>query len=89
MKEILTCLADGYPQAPITGGSQKMREIVKAVNRSDDETKDLIYNHNIRVLDYVQTSTNNSRFEYIERFNMDVYIDYIMEVINTAINVAR
>ena len=33
MKNILVNLADYYPQAPITGGTLKMKEVINEVNR--------------------------------------------------------
>ena len=36
MKNILVNLADYYPQAPITGGTLKMKEVINEVNRVDD-----------------------------------------------------
>ena len=36
MKNILVNLADYYPQAPITGGTLKMKGVINEVNRVDD-----------------------------------------------------
>jgi len=36
LNNILVNLADSYPQAPISGGTPRMREVINDVNRSED-----------------------------------------------------
>lgn len=43
LNDILTNLADSYPQAPASGGTQRMREAITELNRVQDEENDLIY----------------------------------------------
>ena len=42
-------LADYYPQAPVTGGTLRMKEVINEVNRVDDEANDLILSNDIRI----------------------------------------
>jgi hypothetical protein len=51
---ILTNLADLYPQAPATGGTLRMREVINEVNRVDDEENDLILANGLKISDYFQ-----------------------------------
>ena len=37
LDNILINLADSYPQAPISGGTPRMREAINEVNRVEDE----------------------------------------------------
>lgn len=54
MQSILTNLADNYPQAPAAGGTLKMREAIKEVNRLEDEENDFIYANSISLKDYLE-----------------------------------
>lgn len=46
---MLDNLSDYYPQAPATGGTAKMKEVILNINRTDDEENDLICTNNIRI----------------------------------------
>ena len=46
-------LADNYPVAPPSGGTQRMREVIKEVSRVDDEQNDFICANNIKISDYI------------------------------------
>ena len=37
LNNILINLADNYPQAPASGGTPRMKEVINEVNRLDDE----------------------------------------------------
>jgi hypothetical protein len=37
LSSIMINLSDSYPMAPPTGGTQRMREVINEVNRTDDE----------------------------------------------------
>ena len=50
-------LADYYPQAPITGGTLRMKEVINEVNRVDDEANDLILSNDIRIDKYLKLIT--------------------------------
>jgi hypothetical protein len=66
MKDILVNLADYYPQAPITGGTLRMKEVINEVNRVDDEANDLILSNDIRIDKYLKLvakkDENNRQF---------------------------
>ena len=53
LHNILINLADSYPQAPISGGTPRMREMIAEVNRADDEENDLIWTSGIKISDYL------------------------------------
>ena len=44
VNNILINLADSYPQAPISGGTPRIKEVITEVNRMDDPKNDLIFN---------------------------------------------
>ena len=54
LRNILINQADNYPQAPISGGTPRMREVITDVNRVDDEENDLIWTSGIKISDYLQ-----------------------------------
>jgi hypothetical protein len=54
LMEILKNLASYYPQAPPAGNTAKMREVIVNVNRSWDESTDLIYSSGIAVDKYLR-----------------------------------
>lgn len=72
---ILANLADLYPQAQPTGGTPRMREVLKEINKMEEEENDLIYANNIRIKDYINEGGDYTRF--------------IMEVINKSIQVTQ
>lgn len=72
---ILSNLADYYPQALPTGGTPRMKEVIKEINRVEDQENDLIFANNIKLNDFKDEEGNYTRF--------------IMEVINTAIGVTQ
>jgi hypothetical protein len=55
---ILTNLADHYPQAPASGGTSRMREAINEVNRVDDEKNDFIYTSGIKISDFLLIGTD-------------------------------
>jgi hypothetical protein len=50
---ILVNLADSYPQAAASGGTLRMKEVIKEVNRVNDQYNDFIYNNGIDIGKYV------------------------------------
>ena len=50
-------LQDHYPQAPATGGTQKMRSVIQQVNKVDDQENDLIYGNKIKINDGIKPIT--------------------------------
>jgi len=66
IKGILVNLAEYYPQAPITGGTLRMKEVINEVNRVDDEANDLILINDIRIDKYLKIikkkDVNNEEF---------------------------
>jgi hypothetical protein len=91
LKNIMINLADSYPQAPASGATPKMKDVINDVNRADDEENDLIYANNINIREFVQYETKNSKGDLTTYekicFNEDGYTEFIMKVINTAIEV--
>jgi hypothetical protein len=53
LQNILVNLADMYPQAPPSGGTPRMREVITEVNRVDDTQNDFIYTSNIKISDHI------------------------------------
>ena len=53
MRSILSNLADSYPQAPASGGTPRMRDVITDINRMDDEENDLIFTAGIKISDYL------------------------------------
>ena len=53
VNNILLNTADNYPQAPASGGTPRMRDVITDVNRVDNPDNDLIYNSGIKIEDYV------------------------------------
>jgi len=56
LNNILLNLADCYPQAPISGGTPRMREAINPVNRGDDPQNDFIFTSGIKIKDYLKTT---------------------------------
>ena len=57
MNNILINQADSFPQAPVSGGTPRMREAITEVNRADDEVNDLIWTSGIKISDYLKIET--------------------------------
>jgi hypothetical protein len=75
-------LEDKYPQAPITAASKIMKDTIIEINNSEDEKNDLITMHNIKISEYVHIYKEEKEERYDCR-------EFIMMVINKAINVTR
>ena len=54
LSEIFTELSAHYPQAPTTGATAKMREVIADVNRTQDEQNNLIFSSDIKIAKYVK-----------------------------------
>ena len=61
LHNILINLADSYPQAPISGGTPRMREMITEVNRADDEENDLIWTSGIKISDYLEVKNKGDK----------------------------
>ena len=53
VNNILINAADYYPQAPVSGGTPRMRETITDVDRVDDPDNDLLFNSKVRINNYV------------------------------------
>ncbi len=84
--EVLKSLAAYYPQAPPAGNTAKMRQVIVNVNRSEDETTDLIYNLGIKIDKYIRRKSWDSG-QILTSY--EEYTGFIMEVINATIEVTR
>ena len=80
VKDILVNLADNYPQAPTTGGTPRMREVINEVNRMDDFNNDFIFTSGLKIADFM----GKKRSKTVIRDDGD-YTDFIMKVINKII----
>ena len=80
VKDILVNLADNYPQAPTTGGTPRMREVINEVNRMDDFNNDFIFTSGLKIADFM----DKKRSKTVIRDDGD-YTDFIMKVINKII----
>ena len=54
LTDILINLADSYPQAPISGGTPKMKDVITEINRVDDEENDFIFTSGIRIGEFME-----------------------------------
>ena len=90
---ILLNLADSYPQAAASGGTLRMREVIKEVNRVDDQFNDFIYNNGIDIGKYVEMKVEKDAkgndVEHLQLGENGDYTSFIMEVINAAIKIPQ
>jgi hypothetical protein len=93
LQNILINLADMYPQAPPSGGTPRLREVITQVNRVDDAQNDFIYTSSIKISDYIdieiQKDQKGKDIEVLKLKESEDYTSFIMEVINSAIQVAQ
>ena len=75
LRNILINQADNYPQAPISGGTPRMREAINHIDRTDDEENDLIWTSGIKISDYISEEKD--------------YTQFIMKVVNSAIEITQ
>ena len=75
LRNILINQADNYPQAPISGGTPRMREAINHIDRTDDEENDFIWTSGIKIGDYISGDKD--------------YTEFIMRVVNSAIEVTQ
>ena len=85
LMRILESILEHYPQAPAAGQTARMRDAIINVNRAEDEANDLILNRDIRIEKYLNLDQNKT--EIMNQY--ENYTGFIMEVINSAINVTR
>ena len=81
LENVLINLADSYPQAPVVGGTPRMRDVIHEVNRVEDEENDFIFTSGIKISEYLDKEGN-------PRSDED-YTEFIMRVINSAIEVTH
>jgi hypothetical protein len=81
LNNILINLSDNYPQAPASGGTLRMREVITEVNRSDSEENDFIFTSGIKINDFLSTKGMPNE-------DGD-YTGFIMKVINSVIEVTQ
>jgi hypothetical protein len=94
LNNILINLADNYPQAPPSGGTLRMREVITEVNRNDDSKNDFIHTSGIKISDYLtveKQTDKKGRMVEILKLEEDSanYTGFIMQVINAAIEVSQ
>lgn len=90
---ILINLSDYYPQAPITGGTPRMNNIIEQVNKVENEENDLIFANDIKISDYLDLFTyseqSGKKYEQINMREDEDYTQFIMEVVNKVIKVVQ
>ena len=98
LNNILINLADSYPQAPISGGTPRMREIITQFNRQDDEGNDFFTTSGFEErFDFKKCLTfkreKNEDGEEVDKLDLGEdegdYIEFIMKTINTAIHITH
>ena len=93
MTNILNNLAANYPQAPVSGGTHRMREAITLVDRSDDDQNDFIFANGIKISDHLHIKKFKNRkgldCEAVELDENGDYTEFIMLVINKAVQVAQ
>ena len=89
LENVLINLADNYPQAPASGGTPRMREVISEVNRINDEENDFIYANGLRIEDYLTYEKDEKGVERLSFAEETDYTQYIMKVINRAIEVTQ
>ena len=62
VNNILLNTANNYPQAPSSGGTPKMRNVITAVDRSDNPDNDLILLSGIKIGDYVEVKKDQDEY---------------------------
>ena len=88
---VLSNIADQFPQAPPAGGTPRMREAITEVNRMNDWKNDSIHANGIDIQKYLELTKEHKLwgyYYYIHPNNED-YIGFIMEVINKIITVTQ
>ena len=58
LRNILINLADNFPQAPASGGTPRMKEVINEVLRSNNEENDLIFANNLKIKEYLKIKKN-------------------------------
>ena len=61
LRNILINQAYNYPQAPISGGTPRMREVINDINRTDDEENDLIWTSGIKISDFLKVKKEDDK----------------------------
>lgn len=49
LNNILLNLADNFPQAPPSGGTPRMRDVIIGINRVDDEKNDFLFVNGLKI----------------------------------------
>ena len=84
VNNILLNTADNYPQAPPSGGTPRMREVITDVSRVDNPDNDFIYNSGLIIGDFIEIDKDDRI-----RSKGDDYTRFIMEVTNRIIGVTQ
>jgi hypothetical protein len=80
LKHILENLEDNYPEAPIVGGTPRMRAVTPQINKFDEEENDFISLNGIKIADYLDNDYARKDGDYTA---------FIMTVINKVIEVTQ
>ena len=88
VNNILLNTADNYPQAPASGGTQRMRKVITDINKVDNPDNDLIYNNGIRIENYIEVVKEGIVTKEIKPKGED-FTRLIMDVVNKVIGVTQ
>ena len=61
LRSILINQADNYPQAPISGGTPRMQEVISDIDRTDDEENDLIWTSRNKISDFLKVKNQGDQ----------------------------
>jgi hypothetical protein len=89
LSTILVNLADSYPQAPASGGTPRMREVISDIDRVDDEQNDFIFTSGIQLADFLKLTNPDTPNEKILFDEIEDHTEFIMHVLNAAIEITQ
>ena len=89
VNNILINTADNYPQAPPSGGTPRMRDVITEIDRVDNPDNDLIFSSGIRLSNYVNVIQDYFGDTIDIKPKEKDYTGFIMEVVNQIIGVTQ
>ena len=89
VNNILINTADNYPQAPPSGVTPRMRDIITEVDRVDNPDNDIIFSSGLRLGDYTEVVKDYYGKTIDIKPKEKDYTGFIMEVVNRIIEVTQ
>jgi hypothetical protein len=62
VQNILENLAENYPQAPVVGGSLRMKEVIQNVDRSADDENDFIFCNGLKISEHLKLGKDENGY---------------------------